>query len=228
MEFLIVVFVCIFFMILITWVSGFSMKKIKKLGERPELDEIAKKYPENIEMCKEYLKKLDNENVVVEEDKNASETMYVAISNKIFIANLKQNFTRIQTIAHECIHSIQNKKIVMFHFIISNCYLIFFALITILAFFNKLPFEMMFLAILLLLGFVYAWVRGYLENDAMERAFFLAKEYIEEKNISSREEQKKLLDAYRELNRIGIPCVNAQILVGVLVKVIIFAVVCIF
>ena len=35
---------------------------------------------------------------------------------------------------------------------------------------------------------VYYMVRAFLENDAMIKAKYLAKEYIEEKNISTKEE----------------------------------------
>lgn len=226
MELLIIIGICLFFIILIVWTFRFSMKEIKKIADKPELDKIANKYPENIEMCKDYLKKLNKDDVVIEENKEASATMYIAISNKILIANLKQNFTRIQTIAHECIHSTQDKRIVMFHFIISNFYLIFFTVITILAVLKKLPIEMMFLVILTVLGFVYAWVRCYLENDAMIKAFYLAKDYMKEKEVSSEEETTQILNTYEEMNRIGIPCVNAQILFSVLIKVIVFALAC--
>ena len=40
---------------------------------------------------------------------------------------------------------------------------------------------MLFLAIFLVLGLVYYSIRTYLENDAMIKARFLAKEYMEEK-----------------------------------------------
>ena len=249
MEFLCVALVCLAFLVVIGCVFPIKMKKIKELGERPELDEIANGYPSNVEMCKEYLKKLGNEDVQVEEDKEATATMYIAVLNKIKIANLKQNYTRIQTMAHECIHSIQNKKIVMFHFIISNLFFVFFAVISIFALFKKLPNEMMFFVILSILGFVYAWVRCYLENDAMTRAWYLAKEYLEEKqrcsnfcnvvsgdkeikteeeSILSNENVEKLLDAYKELNEIGIPCVNYQVLFSMFSKILIFAIICLW
>ena len=35
------------------------------------------------------------------------------------IANINKTCTRIQTIAHECVHSIQNRKLLMFNFIFS-------------------------------------------------------------------------------------------------------------
>ena len=39
----------------------YNMKEIKKLEKNKELDEISKKYPSNIELCKVYLKKLNKD-----------------------------------------------------------------------------------------------------------------------------------------------------------------------
>ena len=37
-------------------------------------------------------------------------SLYIVATNTILISNIKDTFTRVQTIAHECLHSIQNKK----------------------------------------------------------------------------------------------------------------------
>ena len=49
----------------------------------------------------------------VEENGDNEASLYIAVTNKILIANISNTYTRIQTIAHECLHSIQNKKIIM-------------------------------------------------------------------------------------------------------------------
>ena len=67
---------------------------------------------------------------------------------------------------------------------------------------------MLFLAIFLVLGLVYYSIRTYLENDAMIKARFLAKEYMEEKRISSKDEIESLVKKYDELNDIGIKFIN--------------------
>ena len=67
MEFLILAIVSIVITIGLKFVFDYSIKKIKKVAEMPELDEIADKYPENIEICKYYLKKLNNEKVKIED-----------------------------------------------------------------------------------------------------------------------------------------------------------------
>ena len=225
MEFIVLLIIVVIIYFIVRFIFDFNMKKIKEIGENKELDKLTQKYPDNIEICKAYLKKLNNENVEVEEDKNSNTTLYLVMSNKIFIANLKDSYTRIQTIAHECLHSIQSKKLLWFNFIFSNIYLAYFFIICILAIFKVLPYKMMFLSILIIFGFVFYAVRTYLENDAMIKARFLAKEYMHEKGISSQEEIDKIVKKYDELNDIGIKCTNFQLLSNVFLKVIILLVI---
>ena len=56
---------------------------------------------------------VNNENVKVEEDKDSEASLYIAITNKISIANIQKTYTRIQTLAHECLHSIQDRKLLL-------------------------------------------------------------------------------------------------------------------
>ena len=222
MEFLILLIIVIIGYLVLRFMFDVNAKKIKQIGENKELDELTGKYPENVEICKYYLKKLNNENVKIEEDKNSNATLYLVMSNKIFIANLKNSYTRIQTIAHECLHSIQSKKLLWFNFIFSNIYLGYFFIICILAVFKVLPYKMMFLSILIILGFIFYSVRTYLENDAMIKARFLAKDYMQQEGISSQEEIDKIIGKYDELNDAGIKYTNFQLLSSVLLKIIIF------
>ena len=138
MEYFIIIICLICILIILKYIFGYNVRKIKQVAENPELDAIAKKYPNNIEMCKEYLEMLNNTNVKIEEDKTATSSLYIGISNKIVISDVKESFTRIQTIAHECLHSIQDKKIIYFNFIYSNIYIVYFLVISILAIFNIL------------------------------------------------------------------------------------------
>ncbi len=226
MEFGIIIIFLICIIVILRILFGSSKKQIEEIAKNETLDELAEKYPSNVEMCKEYLKMLHNETVIVEEDKNATNSLYIAISNKIMIADVRGSFTRIQTIAHECLHSIQNRKILIFNFIYSNIYILYFIIISILKLFNILPYEMMFLAILIMGGFIYYFVRSYLENDAMIKARFLAKEYMEDKKISSQEEINKIVHHFDKLNDIGIRCVNYTLLLNIVIEILIFCVVC--
>lgn len=222
MEFLILLIIVIIGYLVLRFMFDVNAKKIKQIGENKELDELTEKYPENVEICKYYLKKLNNENVKIEEDKNSNATLYLVMSNKIFIANLKNSYTRIQTIAHECLHSIQSKKLLWFNFMFSNIYLVYFFIICILAVFKVLQYKMMFLSILIILGFIFYSVRTYLENDAMIKARFLAKDYMQQEGISNQEEIDKIIGKYDELNDAGIKYTNFQLLSSVLLKIIIF------
>lgn len=225
MEFIVLLIIVVIIYFVLRFIFDFNMKKIKEIGEDKELDKLTQKYPENIKICKTYLKKLNNENVKIEEDKNSNATLYLVMSNKIFIANLKDSYTRIQTIAHECLHSIQSRKLLWFNFVFSNIYLIYFFIICILAIFKVLPYKMLFLSILIIFGFVFYAVRTYLENDAMIKARFLAKEYMQETGISSQEEIDKIVDKYDELNDIGIKCTNFQLLSNVILKIVILLII---
>lgn len=221
MEYIVLLIIAIIIFIILGIMFDVNIKKIKQIGEDKELDILTQKYPENIEICKWYLRKLKNENVKIVEDENSNATLYLVTSNKIFIANLKNSYTRIQTIAHECLHSIQSKKLLWFNFIFSNIYLLYFAIIFLLGIFKVLPYKMLFMAIFLIFSLVYYAVRTYLENDAMIKARFLAKEYMEDVKISTKEEIDKIIARYDELNDIGIRFTNFQFLSKILLKVVI-------
>ncbi len=225
MEFIILICFLLIICLITRYIFDVNLKKLKQLAENKELDEIVEKYPENIDVCKDYLKKLKNEDVKIEEDKNSNSTLYLVMSNKIFIANLKNNYTRIQTIAHECLHSIQSKKMLWFNFIFSNVYILYFLVICVLAIFKVLPYKMLFLSIFLILGMVYYAVRIYLENDAMTKARFLAKEYMQEKNISLQEEIDKVIQKYDEVNDVGIKATNYQFFQNIVIKTIILLII---
>ncbi len=227
MEFIIIGIFTLVSVILLKYIFEFHQKELKEIADDHELDELAKAYPTNIEMCKEYLKKLKNDKVKIEENKEAQNSLYIAITNKILIANIQKSYTRIQTIAHECLHSIQSRKLLLFNFAFSNIYLIYFVVIGVLLFFKALPFKMMFLVIFLILGMIYYMVRIYLENDAMIKARFLAKDYMEEKQISSEEEIKKLVAGFDKINQVGIKCTNYYFFMEIMMKLFILTILCV-
>ena len=229
MEFLIIIILTIILLILLGYIFSINRKKILEIAKNERLDDIAKKYPNNIELCKKYLKKLDNENVKIEENKNQEASLYIAITNKIIIANVSNTYTRIQTIAHECLHSIQDRKILIFNFIFSNIYLIYYVIMCICALFNilNLQFKLMFLSIFLILGLGNYIVRMYLENDAMIKARFLAKEYMEEEKISNKEEIEEVIKGVDELNSLGMKYIHYKFFFDVMLKILIFSIICI-
>ena len=227
MEFIITTIITVVITVILKFIFDYNMKILKNIGKDEELDEIAKKYPSNIEMCKSYLKMLGNEKVKIEENKDSEASLYIAVTDKISIANISNTYTRIQTIAHECLHSIQDRKMLMFNFVFSNIYIIYFLGICALGILNLIPNKMLFLNIFLIFSFAYYIVRAYLENDAMIKARYLAKEYIEKNNYSTEQEGSKLVEGFDKINRIGIKCINYNLFLGIMIKLIVFSIICI-
>lgn len=224
MDFLIIGAIAFIGIVVLAYVFDYSRKELKHIGKNEELDALAKIYPSNQKMCQEYLKKLENEGVQIEENQGAEASLYIAITNKILIGNIQKSYTRIQTIAHECLHSIQSRKLLLFNFVFSNLYLIYFLIICGMMIFKVLPNKIMFLAIFLILSMIYYMVRVFLENDAMIKARYLAKEYMEEKKLSSPEEIKKLVAGFDKINDVGIKCINYLFFMQIMVKVLIIAI----
>lgn len=224
MEFIIIGVIGCIAMIVLKYVFNYNKKEIENIAKEEELDNLARKYPSNVEMCRDYLKKLKNENVKIEENKGTEASLYIAITNKILIGNIQKSYTRIQTIAHECLHSIQSRKLLLFNFIFSNVYFLYFIVIGILLIFKVLPYKMMFLVIFLVLSMIYYMIRVFLENDAMIKARYLAKEYMEEKKISSLEEIEKIVDGFDKINDRGIKCTNYMFFVQIMIQLIILTI----
>lgn len=212
-----------------------EIKRIKEIGYDKELNNIANKFPENKEICETILEKINNKTVEIEEENNTKTSLYMVASNRIIIANIKDTFTRIQTIAHECLHSVQNRKILLFNFIFSNSYLFYFVAAIFLILFNVLEqYSYIYIVGYILMSLIYVSVRMYLENEAMSKAFYVAKEYIQEyrnkyneenpENKITEEEENKLLDGFSEINKVGIPFTNFYLIMLCLIKVIILCV----
>ena len=224
MGHIVVITILIITVMLVKIVFKINVKKIKNIAENnKELDEIVKKYPSNIEICKSILKKLNNEKVKIQEDKEANNCLYIAVSDKILIANMRDSFTRIQTIAHECLHSVQDRRILLFNFIYSCFYVTIFYVAIVLGIFKLLPSKMLFLCLYIIFSFIYYFVRSYLENDAMIKARYLAKEYMEDVKISDKTEIEKIVKEYDKLNNIGIKTVNYSLFTNTIYRTIILA-----
>ena len=195
---------------------------MKEIARNEKLNKLTEKYPSNIEICKELLEKVDNKNVKIEENVNSEATLYIASSNKILIGNMHNSFTRIQTIAHECLHAIQDRKLLIFNFVFSNIYFLYYIICCILIILKYLPNELLFLNIFLILSFIYYTIRIFLENDAMIKAEYLSKQYLEEKNISNKIEIKEIVKGFKDLNKEIIKSTNVNLFTKIMTKVVIF------
>ena len=74
---------------------------------------------------------------------------------------------------------------------------------------------------------VYYMVRVYLENDAMIKARYLAKEYMEEHKISTNKEIKKLVNGFDKINDVGIKCINYKFFLNIMIKLLIVILICV-
>lgn len=204
-----------------------DVKKIKEIGYDKELNKIADKFPNNKEICEEILKKLNNNHVKIEESDETKTSLYIVASNKIVIANIKDTFTRIQTIAHECLHSIQSKKILMFNFICSSIFLLYFIVAIFLILFNTSN-SLIYILVFIFSFFIIYTVRSYLETEAMSKAPFVAKEYMNEYKTKNKEISDEdidiLVENFERLNKIGIPITNFYIILTNIVKVILLCI----
>jgi len=211
--------------ILFKFIFKINLKKAKEIQENKSLEKITDKFPENIQIAQEMLEMLDNKGVKIEEAKNTETSLYIAITNKISIADMKNNYARIQTIAHECLHSCQDRTLLVFNFIFSNINMIYFFIITLLTLFKVINNQMLQIAILMLFTLIQFAVRSFLEIDAMTKSRFLAKEYMENKKLCSNEEIDKLLEQYDKINKIGIPFVIDNLLTNGLIRVLIYTII---
>ena len=228
MEYFITIIICIAVAIALKFAWSIKIKDIKTLkevGYDSSFSEITNKLPENQEICKAILKKLKNEQVTIKEEENNTASLYIAINNTIMIANIKNTFSRVQTIAHECLHSIQNRRILLFNFFFSNIYFLYFFAICILKILKILNFSMLHIFILIIFGFIYYAIRSYLEIDAMTKAEFLAKEYMEEEKRLSQEEIAIIAEKNKQVTEIGIKLTNYQLILNCFLKIVIFAVI---
>lgn len=230
MELITILISVVVLLIILIYVVRFNkrnIKIIKEIGVNQELNEITNVLPDNEQICKEILIMLGNESVNVKlGSENSQSSLYVVATNSILIANIKNTFTRVQTIAHECIHSIQDKRLLWFNFVFSNIYLLYFAVITVLALFNKLPYTSIFGIILIVMSMLMHFVRSYLEVEAMIKAKFLAKEYMENsENQISKDQIDLLVQNYDKLNDVGVKFYCFKLMFDYLSKVIVFCVV---
>ena len=227
MEYVIIILILLIILLILVKIYDFNTRKLKEYVESEEkkLNELSNQFPSNIDICKYVLNKLHNNKVKIEENKDTQTCLYIAVTDKIIIADVKNSYTRIQTICHECLHSIQNRKILLFNFVYSNLYLLYFVITLILGVFSKVPNKNIFFCLMIIFSYVYYFIRSYLENDAMIKARYLAKEYMEETNILTKNEIKSIIGSYDTVNEMGIKMTNYQLFFKTIIKIIIVAII---
>lgn len=203
-----------------------DFKNLRKIVEDEELAKSVKKFPSNTEICKQTLEKLNKEDVKVEEDDSSKTSVYMVFKNKIVIGKANV-ITRIQTVIHECIHSTQDKRLLKFNVIFANINNLYFLIISVLSLFNRISYNTatICLWILALMQIILYAVRSFLETDAMTRAEFITQDYIEKTNYVSKEEKEKIIQVYKDVNKVGIKSYNYVLLMKALIRLLIYAIV---
>lgn len=200
MESLIIFILVVITIVILKIMLGSNKKRIMQIANNEKLNNMVQKLPDNINICKDILKKLRNEKVKIEEQENTN-CFYFIATDKIILNKVKKYFTRVQTIAHECIHSTQNKKILWFNYIFTNLLNIFWLITMILTIAGVITQYALFSAIILICIIIFYVIRSHLEIEAMTKAKYIAKEYLEENQVK---ETAKIVEEYEKLNDIGI------------------------
>lgn len=120
----------------------------------------------------------------------------------------------------------QSRKLLLFNFIYSNIYILYFIIsivLTILGVFKDYKLQIIILTIL---GFFYYVIRSYLETDAMTKAPYLAKEYmldyIKTNTSITKDEVEEITQEYDRINKLGIPATNFILMTNCIIKVILY------
>ena len=226
MQYIIIIVILIAVLALLAIIASFNLKKLKKLGNDKVLDELVRRFPSNIQICQYILNKLGNKHTKIKEAKNSQTSLYLIANDTISIANINNTYTRVQTIAHECLHSMQSKKMLWFNFIFSNIFIIAYLVVIILTITKIIKNGMMFIAILLIMTIIYFFIRAILEIDAMLNAKYLAKEYIEENKLTSRGNIDIIVKKYTKINDLGVKATCYFLSFTQITKIIMYCAVC--
>ena len=230
MEYIILAIILVIVIILSKFIFRVNFKVLKGLEKNEKLEKITDKFPSNVQIAEEILDILDCnfKRPKIEEAKNTKTSLYIWVTNKIVISDMKNNYARIQTISHECVHSCQDKRLLGFNFFLSNINIIVLLAFIVLTLLKIIDVSMFYVAIILVLGILQFSIRGFLEIDAMTKARYLAEDYINSKKIITKKEKEKLLTEYDKINKKGIPFVVDNLFAAAVFKTLIFVAIGIF
>ena len=227
MENIIYILAILMTLLILKIIFNAKAKDIKKFESDEELEKIVEKLPDNEQLAKIYLQKLNNNTVKIDKwnDEKIKTSVYNAMTNTITIGKIDKMYTRIQTVAHECLHSVQPKRILKFNFWFSNIYLIYFIVLLVLTLFKIIEETNIQIFILLMLGIIQYSIKSYLEQDAMTKAKYLVNEYFDTNNDIENTEKEKLLKKYEELNEKAIPFVSYSLIFSELLKILLYLII---
>lgn len=151
---------------------------------------ILEKLGDNESITKDVLQYISNYNTKVQKnkDKNEKISYYNVNNDKIIIKDTQdlKDCSRLIQICHECVHSIQSKKILKMNYIFSNINILYFLLTFLYFFYNNSYGTRMILLIIQLFIFIVTFVlKIIVESDATYRATIVARDYLQNKVVDN-------------------------------------------
>lgn len=177
--------------------------------------------PENLVICDELLKLVDNKKTKVKLDEDIKNSYYIFLNDTIYISDKeknKRNFQRILLLCHEVIHSIQNKKMQKINFIFSNLEIILFFITIFVSFFIKLKF-LLYIYIFVCLTAICA--RLYLEVNAVQNSLKLCKKFLS--NILESYNVTNILNIYKFRIKLIYPLFIFNLVIWRIIRIILCA-----
>lgn len=137
---------------------------------------------DNITICRQMLKIIKNNHTNVEynKDKTSNLSYYNHKKDVIILKSKNTGSSRIVQIAHECIHTTQNKEFLIANKIFSNLQLIYL-FISLIYIINNEVNELLIITIQLLILLGTIIVKMVIEGDASYRSIALVEKYLQEK-----------------------------------------------
>ncbi len=229
MEQIIIITILIAMTFILGIVFNIKLKKIKEIAHKEENEIELETLPEQIEICKEMLKELNNPNVEVVENAEYNASLYTIFNNRITIGKITNKLFTVQTIAHECVHSIQSKRKAWFNFIISNIYILYYYILIISTILNKIfswnsniiENTTLNIVILLILAFAQYMIRSVLETEAILESKHLAEKYFKKNGIETKK-LERIIKEYEAVNQAGIDIICYSLFVKSSIKLIIY------
>lgn len=153
---------------------------------------------DNLSVCKEMLRLLKNNHTKVEynKDEKSNLSYYNHSKDVIILKKDNKSSSRITQIAHECIHTIQDKTYLKANRFFSNFQIIYF-IITLISMFHVEINELLLISIQLIMLLGTLFVKVVIEGDASYRSVKLAEEYL--KNKINKEEKEQYIKESAEL-----------------------------
>ncbi len=193
-----------------------SLKETKLLSSDEELDKATECLPSNAEICKE-LQEMLGSNSKVELDDKTKSSAFIFYLNKIILSNTessKKDFSRVLFIAHECVHSIQDKTMHIINFTLANIKNIFDIVVFVLLILKRCSLEL--ITISLLVSFLSFYYRIILESDAVYRSVIYSRKYLEKKGLNY------VADRYEEIVPKTIKSMYFSYFIPILIRHVIF------